>query len=93
MINFQITKIKHFVIDVEDNYQMVVFKLVSAFKWIMDASKYNGNKLKWILKLDDDVLLNVEKLKQFLETIHENDFIYCRVFPKEWQVPLRKNKW
>ena len=102
----------------EDNYHTVAFKLLSAFKWIYQAStgsdvtngpfiKDIGNggrqgssqhstktsNLKWILKLDDDVLLNVEKLKQFLETIHENDFIYCRVFPKEWQVPLRKKKW
>ena len=99
----------------EDNYHTVAFKLLSAFKWIYQASTgsdaTNGpfigngegqgssqqstktNNLKWILKLDDDVLLNVEKLKQFLETIHENDSLYCRVFPKDWQVPHRDKKW
>ena len=47
----------------------------------MDASKYNGSKLKWILKLDDDVLLDINELKQFTENLHEKDFntIFCHV--------------
>ena len=47
--------------------------------------------LKWILKLDDDVLLNVGKLSEFLETIQNNDSIYCRVFPHD--PPHRTNTW
>ena len=68
-----------FVLDVEDTYHTVVYKLISAFKWIMDASKYNGSKLKWILKLDDDVLLDINELKQFTENLQEKDFstIFC----------------
>ena len=48
--------------------------------------------LKWILKVDDDVLLNVGKLSEFLETIQDNnDSIYCRVFPHD--PPHRTNTW
>ena len=58
------------------------------------GSSQNSSKttnLKWILKLDDDVLLNVGKLSQFLETIQDNDSIYCRVFPHD--PPHRANTW
>ena len=69
-------------LDVEDNYQTVVFKLVSAFKWISEASKSNGDNLKWILKLDDDVLININELKIFIEQLQQKDLdsIYCHVY-------------
>ena len=68
---------------------MVVFKLISAFKWISDASKYNGNKLKWILKLDDDVLLDIRKLNKFFDNIPKKDYnaIFCKV--KSDDPPMR----
>ena len=47
--------------------------------------------LKWILKVDDDVLLNVGKLSEFLDTIQDNNSIYCRVFPRD--PPHRTNTW
>ena len=68
---------------------MVVFKLVSAFKWISDASKYNGNKLKWILKLDDDVLLDIQELFKLFDAIPKKDHnaIFCKV--KHDDPPMR----
>ena len=68
---------------------MVVFKLISAFKWISDASKYNGNKLKWILKLDDDVLLDIRELNKLFDNIpkKDNNAIFCKV--KSDDPPMR----
>ena len=73
------------IVDVEDNYKTVVFKLVSAFKWISDASKYNGNNLKWILKMDDDVLLGIQELEKFIKNIPRDDSnsIFCKVKPHD----------
>ena len=61
------------------------FKLVSAFKWISDASKYNGNNLKWILKMDDDVLLGIQELEKFIKNIPQEDLnaIFCKIKPHD----------
>ena len=76
---------KIYISDVEDNYKTVVFKLVSAFKWISDASKYNGNNLKWILKIDDDVLLGIQELEKFIKNIPQEDSnaIFCKIKPHD----------
>ena len=59
---------------VEDTYHTVVYKELSAFKWIDQASTVSDvNNLKWILKVDDDVLLNIGKLKQFLDRRHRDN--------------------
>ena len=82
---------------VEDTYHTVVYKELSAFKWIDQASTVSdGNNLKWILKVDDDVLLNIGKLKQFLDTIQDIDSIYCQVKPDDpplWDKTIPWNKW
>ena len=82
---------------VEDTYHTVVYKELSAFKWIDQASTVSDvNNLKWILKVDDDVLLNVGKLKQFLDTIQDIDSIYCQVKPDDpplWDKTIPWNKW
>ena len=83
-------KIYHlYVLDIEDKYHTVVFKLGSAFKWISDASKFNGNNLEWILKLDDDVLLDVNELKKFIDQIRQDrlNSIFCHV--KSADPPMR----
>ena len=78
-----------------DNYHTVSYKLLSAFRWLSMASKANkNNKLEWILKLDDDVLLNVEVLKKFIQQIQDNKSIYCHVYNASH--PFRENsdqKW
>ena len=72
----------HFTV-LEDSYHTVGFKLVSAFTWISNAfnSTKNGN-LRWILKMDDDVLLNIRELKNYMSVIDNNspDSIHCRVY-------------
>ena len=74
-------------------------KLLSAFKWIKEASKLS--KLKWILKLDDDVLLNVEKLlkhTKYYETHKSASALYCSVITgaipiRERKVKSRRKQW
>ena len=78
-----------------DNYNTVGYKLLSAFRWLTMASKATrDNKLEWILKLDDDVLLNVVVVKKFIQQIQDNKSIYCKVYNASH--PFRENsdkKW
>ena len=78
---------------VEDNYHTVGFKLISAFNWIFDASNATeDSNLKWILKMDDDVLLNTKELKKYIDGIGRNDTdsIYCRVYTKAKAIREKK---
>ena len=78
---------------VEDNYHTVGFKLISAFNWIFDASNATeDSNLKWILKMDDDVLLNTKELKNYIDGIGRNDTdsIYCRVYTKAKAIREKK---
>jgi hypothetical protein len=54
--------------DVEDTYRTVILKELSAFKWVIDSyNGYNGtSKLKWVIKMDDDVILNPWATRNFL---------------------------
>ena len=65
---------------VEDNYHSVTLKLLSAFQWISKANQDGGGQLKWVLKLDDDVLLNLEALQVFIEGLNDTNSIYCHVY-------------
>ena len=67
--------------EVEDNYHTVSYKLFAAFKWILNASQVSPNHLQWILKLDDDVLLNLKQLSTFAKQVKNKDVIYCKVYP------------
>ena len=63
----------------EDNYHSVALKLASGFKWISKANEIQGGQLKWVLKLDDDVLLNLGALQVFIEGLNDTSSIYCYV--------------
>ena len=78
---------------VTDNYHTVSYKLLSAFRWLSIASKSTKN-LEWILKLDDDVLLNVEAVKRFIQNIQDPKSIHCHIYNAS--LPFRRNseeKW
>ena len=77
---------------IEDNYNTVSLKMLSSFYWISQINQ--NSKLKWIIKIDDDVLLNIEKLDTYVNTIIQNeltDSIYCRVY--YGIKPMRQGKW
>ena len=68
-------------------------KLLSAFRWLSIASK-STKSLEWILKLDDDVLLNVDAVKRFIQNIQDPKSIHCRIYNAS--LPFRENskeKW
>ena len=65
----------------EDSYQTVGFKLISAFKWISNSSRIiQENKLKWIIKLDDDILLNVDQIQKYIKYETNEDSIHCHMY-------------
>ena len=77
---------------VQDSYQTAALKLLSSFYWISQIPKQN--KLKWIVKIDDDVLLNVEKFNTYVKTIlftEKTDSIYGQVY--YGTPPMRTGKW
>ena len=77
---------------VQDSYQTAALKLLSSFYWISQIPKQN--KLKWIVKIDDDVLLNVKKFNTYVETIlftEKTSSIYGQVY--YGTPPMRSGKW
>ena len=54
---------KDFIVpNVEDNYHTVALKLLSAFYWI---GSLGSTRLKWIIKMDDDIYINVTKFDEY----------------------------
>ena len=77
-------------VEVEDTYHTVGYKLLSAFKWLKEFSK--SSQLQWIIKLDDDVIINPDCLEKFVKRLKVNESkIHCVVSyePK----PMRGTKW
>ena len=63
-----------------DTYQNLTHKAVLGLRWITE----NCGKAKYILKVDDDVIVNTPRLIEILSTkyIHVNRTIFCKVRPK-----------
>ena len=77
----------------EDTYHTVGFKLISAFKWISESTRVmESSRVKWILKLDDDILLNVDQLQKYIESESNSSSIHCHMY--HYALPKRNNsKW
>jgi hypothetical protein len=62
------------ILDVEDTYTYVVLKQLSAIKWVIDSYKgYNGQpKLKWLIKLDDDIIMNPWAMRNYFQNLEKN---------------------
>ena len=76
----------------EDTYNSTSLKMLSSLYWISQINQ--NSKLKWIVKIDDDVLLNFERLDSYLNTVIENESterIHCRVY--YGIKPMRNGKW
>ena len=77
--------------NVEDNYHTVGLKLLSSFNWI---SQLEINNLKWIMKIDDDIMLNFTKLDNHLTKENINhQAIHCPINSGMPALRDWKSKW
>ena len=83
--------------ETEDTYSTVILKEVSAFQWIQDSydAHRTTSKLKWVIKMDDDVIINPSNLQKVLLQFQDDvkhKTILCR---KAVQKPHRNpsSKW
>lgn len=75
---------------VDDNYKTVALKLLSSFHFLG-----RQRRVQWIVKLDDDIILNLYELDQYLSSLAwlSTDAIHCRSVNNG--VPMRdiNQKW
>ena len=82
-------------IDAPENYQNLVYKHLAAVNWVVR----NCPQAVYVMKLDDDVFVNIKPLAEHLITRFglmpslNSNFIYCSLVDKA--IPARKNdsKW
>ena len=61
----------------DDNYKTVAFKLLAAFRWL---SRIRLPQFKWLVKIDDDVILDIKNLDIYLtESSSDENAIHCYV--------------
>ena len=75
--------------DFLDNYNNLTIKTIAAFKW---ASSYCKNA-KYLLKIDDDIMVNTPKLVEWLEESTQllNTFL-CQVWLNSVVIRNRNSK-
>ena len=78
--------------NVEDNYHTVGLKLLSSFNWINQLE--NKTDLKWIMKIDDDMMVNFTKLDNYLtkENI-DYEALHCPINTGMPALRDYKSKW
>ena len=60
-------------LQIEEIYQNLPKKLIWAYHWIF----WKTNKLKWVIKLDDDIYINITKFDEYLSQSPNTDTIHC----------------
>ena len=83
--------------DTEETYTTVIMKEFNAFHWILEGLQSSKSKsnLKWIVKIDDDVIVNFQNFKKLLKKFEneiDNERLICRqIHP----YPIRRSssKW
>uniref|UniRef100_A0A915JU13 Uncharacterized protein n=1 Tax=Romanomermis culicivorax TaxID=13658 RepID=A0A915JU13_ROMCU len=67
-----------------DTYRNLTYKAVSWLRWINDyCNNNNDNNSTFVIKVDDDILLNMDNLFAFLNvrrSLNEKFTIYCRLW-------------
>ena len=74
-----------------DEYDNLTYKSVMGLHWVNEYC----NNTKFVLKTDDDVMVNIFKMVRFLQEVQTTEttsFLYCNVEGKGWGVPpIRTN--
>ena len=69
-------------------------KLISAFHWLIQSKDLKKSNLQWVLKLDDDVLLNVYSLETLLSKLDPTKYsIYCNYYSDSTPFRNSASKW
>ena len=75
--------------DVESNYKNIGLELLSSFYWI---SLQPMPELKWIIKVDDNVIVNSTKLDDYLSKNRNKKGIHCLINNQEVERdPMSRN--
>ena len=97
-------KIKHesdlfndiILIDTVDNYQNLVYKHLTLINWLTE----NCADARYVLKLDDDVFVNIKPLSKHLigkfgveSPPPRSHFMYCSICDQALPVRLNESKW
>lgn len=80
--------------DFLDSYRNLTYKAIVGLKWV---STYCSNTT-FVLKTDDDVLVNIHKLVQYIRTSEEplngsKGFLACYLYPHAGIQRDKKSKW
>ena len=77
-------------VDIEETYQNPPKKLLAAFHWIFNLK---AEQLNWIVKLDDDIYINITKFDQYFSHISNPDTIHCLEMTNTKPVRDPKSRW
>ena len=77
-------------VNIEETYQNLPKKLLAAFHWIFNLK---AEKLKWIVKLDDDLYINITKFDQYFSNIPNPETIHCLEMTNTKPVRDPKSQW
>lgn len=74
-----------------DSYHNLTIKSIMMLKWI----KNNCPKAQFIMKIDDDVYLNLPKLISFVKSdrVKSNDFLIGKLYTSERPHRDKNSKW
>ena len=84
--------------NVEDNYHTVGIKLLSSFNWIRQLKHIKD--LKWIMKIDDDIMVNFTRLDKYLTSENKNLpqksstgswWGVLTIFPQTWNLGIGRS--
>jgi hypothetical protein len=73
-----------------DKYRNITYKHVMALKWIY---YYCNSDIKYILKSDDDVFINMPNLISFIPTLPTSKLIFCDVIYNARVKRTWRSKW
>lgn len=65
----------HQKLDCKDNYESLIFKVFKAIQWVNKNEDYD-----YILKTDDDIIFNKEKINSLYKNIYQSDIDYTGFF-------------
>lgn len=73
-----------------DTYRNLTYKFVYGLKWVTDNCR---ESVRYVVKIDDDALVNVFLLADYLRNVTSEDSIHCLAWRRTPVVRNRKSKW